>query len=316
MFETLEFYVGQEVDFAVLPKRLSDFGYTRRDKISAPGEFSVRGGVVDVFPLNFSMPIRMEFSADTLESIHVFDTLSGARLEPHTMVIVLKIRAWQQNLVRNEGLLSVDTAAPIDPFVDIEPGDLVVHVLHGIARYRGIKSLKNKQDKQEDHFVLEFADKNILYVPTRDMHLVQRYIAFGKIKPGLSRLGSRNWERLKEKTKKGVLSFAAELLDMQVKRKALQGLSFQKDTEWQRKLEEEFPYEETEDQVRALEEVKKDLESPVPMDRLLCGDVGYGKTEVALRAAFKAVMSGKQVAILVPTTILAEQHFDTFGSPP
>ncbi|OGW80957.1 MAG: transcription-repair coupling factor [Omnitrophica bacterium RIFCSPHIGHO2_02_FULL_51_18] len=314
MFETLEFYVGQEVDFAVLPKRLSDFGYTRRDKISAPGEFSVRGGVVDVFPLNFSMPIRMEFSADTLESIHVFDTLSGARLEPHTMVIVLKIRAWQQNLVRNEGLLSVDTAAPIDPFVDIEPGDLVVHVLHGIARYRGIQSLKNKQDKQEDHFVLEFADKNILYVPTRDMHLVQRYIAFGKIKPGLSRLGSRNWERLKEKTKKGVLSFAAELLDMQVKRKALQGLSFQKDTEWQRKLEEEFPYEETEDQVRALEEVKKDLESPVPMDRLLCGDVGYGKTEVALRAAFKAVMSGKQVAILVPTTILAEQHFDTFGA--
>ena len=148
MFETLEFYVGQEVDFAVLPKRLSDFGYTRRDKISAPGEFSVRGGVVDVFPLNFSMPIRMEFSADTLESIHVFDTLSGARLEPHTMVIVLKIRAWQQNLVRNEGLLSVDTAAPIDPFVDIEPGDLVVHVLHGIARYRGIQSLKNKQDKK------------------------------------------------------------------------------------------------------------------------------------------------------------------------
>src|SRR3989338_9265791 len=180
MFETLEFYIGQEIDFEALPKRLDGFGYTRRDKLSVPGEFSVRGGVVDVFPLNFAMPIRMEFSANTLESVHAFDTVSGARLEPHTMVIVLpfsehrapKSRVWQQNLVRDEVSLSVDYAAPVDPFVDIEPGDLVVHVLHGIARYRGVKPLKNKQNKQEDHFTFEFAGKNFLYVPTRDMHLI------------------------------------------------------------------------------------------------------------------------------------------------
>ncbi len=187
-----------------------------------------------------------------------------------------------------------------------------MHILHGIARYRGMKALKNKENKEEDHFALEFADKNILYVPTRDLHLIQRYVAFGKIRPQLSKLGSKSWERLKEKTRKGVLSFASELLQMQAKRKALQGFRCQKDTEWQRQLEEEFPYEETEDQLKAAEEMKRDLESPNPMDRLLCGDVGYGKTEVALRAAFKMVMNGKQVAMLVPTTILAEQHTDTF----
>ncbi len=324
MFETLEFYVGQEIDFGALLKRLVDFGYTRSERLSEMGEFSVRGGVVDVFPLNFALPVRLDVSADTIESIHAFDTVSGARLEPHTMVIVLpaakqggpsagKTRAWQQNLVREKDSLSVDYAAPVDPFVDIHPGDLVVHVLHGIARYRGIRALKSKQNEPEDHFALEFADKNVLYVPTRDMHLVQRYIAFGKIKPELSKLGSRNWERLKEKTKKGVHSFATELLNLQAKRQALHGFQFQKDTEWQKALEKEFPYEETQDQIRALEAVKKDLESPVPMDRLLCGDVGYGKTEVALRVAFKAVMSGKQVAILVPTTILAEQHAETFA---
>ncbi len=319
MFETLEFYAGKEVHFDSLAKRLFGFGYSRQDSVEARGEFSIRGGVVDIFPLHFSLPVRIELSNDTVENIHTFDPASGERLEAHRMVVVLPLREGKglrasgkqhfKSFFREEAY-----ETPIDPFVDIEPGDFVVHVLHGIARFRGIRALKNKAERDEDHLTLEFADKNVLYVPARDLHLVQRYIAFGKIRPELSRLGSKQWEKLKIKTQKGVFSFAAELLEIQAKRHALKGFRFSPDTDWQKKLEEEFPYEETEDQTKAVEEVKSDLEAEVPMDRLLCGDVGYGKTEVALRATFKAVMNGKQVAILVPTTILAEQHYDTFSA--
>ena len=322
MFETLEFYSGKELHFDSLAKRLFEFGYQRQQQVGSQGEFSIRGSVVDIFPLHFSMPVRLELFHETIESIHTFDSVTGQRLESHRMVILLPIKDgrkikthhWQDQLSG-----SADYETPLDPFVDIDVGDLVVHIIHGIARYRGVKSLKNNKGQNEDHFVLEFEGKNILYVPTKDLHLIQRYVAFGKIparpaggRPQLSKLGSKSWQRLKDKTKKGVFSFAAELLEMQAKRRALQGTAFQKDTEWQKILEDEFPYQETEDQAKALEDIKKDLESSMPMDRLICGDVGYGKTEVALRAAFKVVMNGKQVAILVPTTILAEQHFNTF----
>ena len=313
----LEFYSGKEIEFDLIAKTLTEFGYSRQAQAQSAGEFSLRGGVLDIFPTHFSLPVRLEFSDETIESIHTFDPATGRKLEPHRMVIVWPFKSetakgHSPRFLNQRASLAEGYESPIDPFVDIQIGDTVVHTLHGIASFRGLKKLKNKNDKLEDHFALEFAQKNILYVPTRDLHLLQRYVAFGKIRPELSRLGSKTWDKLKEKTQKGVLSFAAELLDMQAKRRALQGFGFPKDTEWQEKLEEEFPYEETEDQARAVAEVKKDLESSRPMDRLLCGDVGYGKTEVALRAAFKAVMSGKQVAMLVPTTLLAEQHFETF----
>ncbi|OIO38618.1 MAG: transcription-repair coupling factor [Candidatus Omnitrophica bacterium CG1_02_49_16] len=316
MFETLEFYSGKQIHFDSLAKRLFALGYRRQQQVSAQGEFSIRGSVIDIFPLHFSLPVRLELLNETVESIHTFDLATGKRLEPHRMVILLpakegraiKTPHWHDQLSRKEE----EGEPPLDPFVDIEIGGLVVHPMHGIARYRGIRSLKNKAAQPEDHFALEFEDKNILYVPARDLHLIQRYVAFGKIRPKLSKLGSKNWERLKDKTRKGVFSFASELLEIQAKRKALKGWAFQKDHPWQKQLEAEFPFEETADQIRALAEVKKDLESAMPMDRLICGDVGYGKTEVALRAAFKVVMDGKQAAILVPTTILAEQHFNTF----
>lgn len=317
MFETIEFYTGKEVDFDSLAKNLAHFGYQRQQKIACEGDFAIRGSVIDIFPLHFSLPIRMELANNMVESIHAFDPSAGTRLEPHRMAIILPIkegrshrtRHWHRQLTEQ---ITQEFETPIDPFVDIDSGDLVVHVLHGISRYRGIKALKNKEGKPEDHLILEFADKNLLYVPMRDLHLIQRYVAFGKLRPQLSKLGSKSWEKLKERTKRGVVSFAAELLNMQAKRQALEGFRFNKDSEWQKKLEDEFPYDETPDQEKALKDVKEDMESLIPMDRLLCGDVGYGKTEVALRAAFKAVMNGKQVAILVPTTVLAEQHYDTF----
>ena len=258
MFEILEFYTGKEVQFDSLARRLSGFGYRRQDQVTAQGEFSIRGGVVDVFPVHFSLPLRIELSDEAVESIHTFDPATGKRLEPHHMAVVIPIKGGRPAPKRLPVSLEYDV--PVDPFVDIRIGDTVVHILHGIARYRGMKALKNKENKEEDHFVLEFADKNILYVPTRDLHYLQRYVAFGKIKPQLSRLGSKSWERLKEKTRKGVLSFASELLQMQAKRKALQGFRCQKDTEWQRQLEEEFPYDETEDQLLATGEAKRDLE--------------------------------------------------------
>ncbi len=316
MFETLDFYVGKEISFDRLLDRLVDYGFTRQAQTREKGDFSLRGGVLDIFPPYFSLPIRIDFSNETIESIHAMDPETGRRLDPHRMVVVTPIRSGRTRRGNTVSLLDYET--PVDPFVDIEPGDYVVHVLHGIARYRGIKKLSRKdrvrsQTAEDEHFTLEFMDKEYLYVPTSDLHLVQKYVGFGKIRPELSRLGSKAWQALKEKTAKGVLSFASELLDMQAKRQALKGRAFPPDTEWQRKLEDEFPYQETDDQLRAVADVKKDMESPIPMDRLLCGDVGYGKTEVALRAAFKAVMSGYQVAILVPTTLLAEQHTETFS---
>jgi transcription-repair coupling factor (superfamily II helicase) len=310
MFETLEFYAGKEVDLDALAGRLVHFGYRRQAQVSAPGEFAVRGGVLDIFPAYFAFPVRIGLSAEAVETIHTFDPASGKRLEPHRMVVVLPVKDEKAPKVKAAPALY---ETPVDPFVDLDLGDTVVHILHGICRYRGIKALKNRENRDEDHFVLEFADKNLLYAPTRDLHLIQRYRTFGKGRPQLSKLGSRSWERLKQRTQKGVWSFASELLDMQAKRRLLKGFAFPKDTDWQKQLEQEFPYEDTPDQVRATADVKRDLESSMPMDRLLCGDVGYGKTEVALRAAFKVVTAGKQVAILVPTTILAEQHQETFS---
>ncbi|MBI4431884.1 MAG: transcription-repair coupling factor [Candidatus Omnitrophica bacterium] len=312
MFQTLEFYSGKEVSFDSLAKRLVDLGYARQVKAGVRGDFSLRGGVLDVFPAHFSLPIRVDFSHETVESIHTFDPETGRPLEPHRMAVILPFKEGRR--AKKDFVSPLEAyEPPADPFVDIEIGDIVVHILHGIARYRGIQSLKDKKGRAEDHFTLEFADKQILYVSTRDLHLIQRYIAFGKAVPELSRLGSKSWERLKDKTRKGIVSFASELLEMQAKRRLLRGFAAAKDTDWQKKLEDEFPYEETKDQERAVQEVKKDLESAIPMDRLLCGDVGYGKTEVALRAAFKMVMNGKQAAILVPTTLLAEQHYETFS---
>ena len=238
MFETFDFYVGKTVPFDALTRRLVDFKYTRQERVSAPGEFSLRGGVLDIYPVYFSFPVRLEFSHESVESIHTFDPETGKRMEPHRMVVLTPVRSssrLSRQAPQSGSLIAWETLdSPVDPFVEIEVGNLVVHVLHGIARYRGIKALKNKQHKEEDHFALEFDGKTMLYVPTRDLHLIQRYVAFGKIRPQLSRLGSKSWEKLKEKTRKGVFSFASELLDMQAKRRALEGHAFPKDSEWQK----------------------------------------------------------------------------------
>ncbi len=198
-------------------------------------------------------------------------------------------------------------------FRDINLGDYVVHVNHGIGKYVGVETLE-VGGVHKDYLHIRYAGDDKLYVPTDQVSLLQKYIGAEGEVPRLSKMGGSDWLKVKTRAKAAVADMAKELIELYAQRQLQVGYAFQPDTPWQREFEDAFPYEETPDQLQAIAEVKRDMEQPRPMDRLLCGDVGFGKTEVAIRAAFKAVMSGKQVAVLVPTTVLAQQHYQTFSS--
>ena len=195
-------------------------------------------------------------------------------------------------------------------FADLKVGDFVVHQKYGIGIYIGVNTIK-ADGTTKDYIKIKYQDDDILYVPTSNLDSIRKYVGGDVIKPKVNRLGSKEWENTKAKVKKNLREVAKDLIELYAKREKTQGYAFSKDTPWQEEFEEKFPYQETEDQLRCIEEVKKDMESARPMDRLLCGDVGYGKTEVAIRAAFKAI-DGKQVAYLAPTTVLAEQQYKEF----
>ncbi len=215
-------------------------------------------------------------------------------------------------------LRRVAPARPIDSFFDLQVNDFVVHIQHGIGRFRGLKTLDAKERNagasggSNEYLLLEFADQAFVHVPVSQIHLVQKYIGGKKGSATLSKLGGQSWSRTKRRVEESVADLAAELLAIQADRASLPGIAWPQDTHWQQEFEGSFLYNETEDQLRALAEIKKDMQRPRPMDRLLCGDVGFGKTELAIRAAFKVVEYGKQAAVLVPTTVLAEQHEQTF----
>ena len=196
----------------------------------------------------------------------------------------------------------------IKSFAELKLGDYVVHANHGVGVYKGIKQIEVGGHKR-DYLDIVYDKGDKLYVPVDQLDLVQKYIGSEGKTPKVNKLGSAEWSKAKAKVRKSINEIAQDLVKLYATRATLKGYKYNKDTEWQRQFEDEFPFEETPDQLTSLEEIKKDMESDKPMDRLLCGDVGYGKTEVAIRAAFKAVMDGKQVAFLVPTTILAEQHY-------
>jgi transcription-repair coupling factor (superfamily II helicase) len=193
--------------------------------------------------------------------------------------------------------------------LDLAEGDFVVHEMHGIGRYAGMVE-RELLGVHREYLVIEYARGDRLFVPSDQVDLVSKYV--GAESPRMSRLGSSEWAKTKSRVRRKTRQIAAELVELYAKRLRATGTAFGPDTPWQRELEDAFPYEETPDQLRAIDEVKDDMERPIPMDRLVCGDVGYGKTEIAVRAAFKAVTNGKQVAVLVPTTILAQQHHATF----
>ncbi|TBR18838.1 transcription-repair coupling factor [bacterium] len=286
----------------------TDFGYKRQEMVSEEGDFARRGAVIDIFPFTFELPIRIELDNNTVISIKTFNPENGLSLWAHKMVIILP---WRRTHTVKTATFSEDF--PLDNFLDIKIGDYVVHNQHGIAKFRGFQKIKI-QDKYQDHLVLEYEGREKLFVPVDQMHLVQKYIAFHSHRPKLYKLGTKEWEKTKDAARKSIRKLAWDLLSLQAMRMSVGGFAYSKDVDWQKDFEATFPYIETPDQIKATDEVKHDMESSRPMDRLLCGDVGYGKTEVAMRAAFKAVMGNKQVAYLVPTTILAQQHFQNFSN--
>ena len=196
-------------------------------------------------------------------------------------------------------------------FSELVEGDFVVHLQHGIALYRGLTKLDTAQGLREV-ISLEFDDHVTLHVPLQESHLISRYVGLSKTRPQLGRIGSGRWEKARQAAERATIDLAAELLRIHAEREAQPGHAFPPDNTWQKEFEASFPYTETRDQLRAITEAKADMERTRPMDRLICGDVGFGKTEVAIRAAFKAVQGGRQVALLVPTTVLAQQHLNTF----
>lgn len=470
----LEVPLGIEFDRDTLLRTLSDYGYERVDQVDGIGQFSARGGIVDVFAINLSMPVRIEFFGDSVDSLREFNPVTQRSLRNVELALVLPMHAADElgehtllshmpddafvfidessrvaeltgmtdynrilagrkktqhfiflsglpkftgldsdarqmgiavrsvppyhrqadfllndvNGWRERGYTTVfmmtglqtavglreslvkqgigaEAATPDDPLTaqgtyvmagslsagfelteaklvvitereikgrlkmrrrsaagkgkrisdhsDLKAGDYVVHVGHGIGRYAGVETLE-VAGNHRDYFHIRYADDDKLYVPVDQVQLLQKYIGSEGEAPRLSRLGGTDWARTKAKAKAAVTDLARELIELYARRSSTPGFAFAPDTPWQTEFEDAFQFEETPDQLTAAAEIKTDMEKPLPMDRLLCGDVGFGKTEVALRAAFKAVMSGKQVAVLVPTTVLAQQHFQTFSA--
>ena len=453
---TLELASGQRLMLEVLIAKLAEAGYERVPQVALRGQFAVRGGIVDLFSWQHTIPLRVEFFGDTIESLRFFDldaqtsvqVVDAASLllgeagearqgivrdfiQPGDLVIDVQAgvdwagvsitaeaasdaevedfsgaffdhglgefeagdlvveagkrerflrqlsewlgQGWQVTIYcNNEGEverfrdllpepelthrgleLAIGTIArgftfpaaklavlsdaelfgryrntrarrlalrrareqanrsQID-FSELNEGDYVVHLEHGIALFCGLEKFAKADGAEEEVLVLEFANGAKLYAPLEQSYLVSRYVGVGKRNPALSELGDPKWAKAKSRAQQAVFEYAGKLLALHAERETARGFAFPMDNKWQNEFERSFVFKETPDQITAIGETKADMEGEQPMDRLICGDVGFGKTEVAIRAAFKAVMGGKQVAILAPTTVLAQQHYQTF----
>lgn len=271
--------------------------------------------VEDILAKN-AIPYSADTAASKLSDKAVQFTVSplsnGFELpESHFVLITEKDILGRQKRRLKPRQSAKNTEGRITHFRDINIGDYVVHVNHGIGKYMGVETL-TVGNVHRDYLKIKYSGTDKLFVPTDQVQLIQKYIGSEGEVPRLSKMNGTAWKRAKARAKASVENIAKDLIKLYAERKNGRGYAFEPDTPWQKEFEEAFPYEETADQLRAIREIKEDMEKPVPMDRLLCGDVGFGKTEVAIRAVFKAVMSGKQVAVLVPTTVLVQQHYQTF----
>ncbi|MCG8451661.1 MAG: transcription-repair coupling factor [Spirochaetales bacterium] len=270
------------------------------------------GYTIYVFAESESQSQRIEYLLRDNEGVQVGPaSLSEGFHLPRNKILVVQENEIFGRRKRAPASVTKAKSAAIDSFVDLNPGDLVVHINHGIGRFEGIKRIK-VAGAERDYITLRYADEETIFIPLEQVNLVQRYIGNDGRIPRLDRIGGPSWEKKKNKVKKSVADLADRLVKLYARRQTAQGYSFPKDDDFQISFEAAFPWQETDDQLAAISEVKGDMESHQPMDRLVCGDVGYGKTEIAMRAAFKAVMGGRQVAYLCPTTILAEQHHESF----
>ncbi len=292
---------NQIYNFSQLLRKLDEMGYEKVLEVSEIGEFSHRGGIIDVFPINLNFAIRLEFFGNKIECLEKL---------PITIEDEKKAKEILKKQLKSQKLFS--------DLKGLKPGDYLVHLDHGIARFSRIEKSQfpisnfktNSKFQTQDYYVLEYAQGDKLYVPVGLERKLSRYIGFSE--PKISRLGSLFWQRTKRKIKEETEKLAKELLEIYAKRVVTTRSPYLPDDEIDIQLASSFPYEETPDQIEAIEEIKKDLEKEKPMDILLCGDVGFGKTEVALRAMIKVVKSGYQTAMISPTTILANQHFQNF----
>ncbi|MCX5712645.1 MAG: hypothetical protein NTY47_06230, partial [Candidatus Omnitrophica bacterium] len=261
MFKSLKLYTGETLDLERFLPNLVSFGYKRQESVAEEGDFSRRGEIIDIFPATFELPIRIHLDLDKISSIKTFNPNEGITLWQHEMAIILPIK--KAHPIKP---IAFKEDFPIESFVDINIGDYVVHTRHGIGKFLGYEKIK-KGDKYVDHLVVEYDRSEKLYVPVSDMNLVQKYIAFQVRTPKLSRLGTKEWNRAKERAKKGIQKLAWDLLSLQAMRMRIGGNRFAADSAWQMQFEETFPFKETPDQIKAMVEVKRDMEGPKPMDR-------------------------------------------------
>ena len=294
-------------------KRFTDEGYSCI--LLAESEYRVPG-MID-FLTDEEIPVERQRDADQEPRPGVVTIMEGTLKQGFTCPAAkLLIAPQQENTAakaKRKRRFRVKNAQKVGAFSDLTPGDYVVHETHGVGIYQGIVQLE-QNGASHDFFKIQYRDSGVLYVPTTSLELLQRYVGGEDAKPKVNRLGGQEWNRTKNKVQESVSKLAEKLVRLYAARQGTVGYAFSPDTVWQREFEDSFPFEETDDQLAAIEDTKKDMESDRIMDRLICGDVGYGKTEIAIRAAFKAVQDNKQVAVLAPTTILAQQHFNTFSS--
>ena len=284
---------GQNYNFSKFLRKLDEMGYERVFKVQEPGEFSQRGGVIDVFPINRLEGVRLDFLSNEIESISLLEIKIEDEKKNRE---ILKKRLKSQKIFSD--------------LKGLKPGDYLVHLDHGVGKFLEITEFSFAEKEKQKYYVLEYAKDDKLYVPVGLERKLSRYIGFSD--PKISRLGSLLWQKTKGKIKEEVEKFAKELLALYATKESVTRPPYFADNELEFQLRAGFAYEETPDQLQAIEDIEKDLSKPKPMDRIICGDVGFGKTEIAIRASLLAAANSKQTAIICPTTILANQHFNSF----
>ncbi len=271
-------------------------------------------GILASHDVEAALSKRFQYDAGTI-ALLTGSLMNGFEMPGAKLAVITEkdIMGHQKRHLLRQRAIAASPGEKINHFSEIKVGDYVVHINHGIGKYMGVETI-DLNGIHRDYLHIKYSGNDKLFVPTDQVHLLQKYIGSEGEAPQLSKMNGTAWKKAKKKAQEAVEKIATELIELYAQRKAGNGFKFSPDTPWQHEFEESFPYEETDDQLMALREIKDDMESEKAMDRLLCGDVGFGKTEVAIRAAFKAVMDGKQVAVLVPTTVLAQQHYKTFSN--
>ena len=302
---------GDHLDPGVLRKILSELAYENMNlaPVEQPGQFSIRGGIVDIWIERYQYPTRLDFFGNRVESVYTFDPIYHQQIRSLSHIDIFRYRftagtavKWPKDAVTKFERLFLS---------DIKPGDLVVHFDHGIGRFLRIEE-RNLEGRPRYYLLIEYAKGEKLYVPVQQIDRLSRYIGIKGYRPALNYLGTASWERTKQRVSKDLASVAKYLIALYAERERRERPPYP-ESPWEADLAESFPYQMTPSQEVAWSEISADLERNRPMDRLLVGDVGFGKTELALRAAFKVVQGGAQAVVLVPTTVLAEQHYFTFG---